>query len=162
MTVSLRPAVPSDAARIVEMARALTGYEAGLSDGAARCALSEEDLARHCFAEPPLIHALVAEDETALCGYLIYYRIFDTEAAAVGLWMADLYVEPAARGQGIGRALLAALADACEARGAGFVAWQVMAENRSAQAFYDRYGERDPCLSYWCKVDRFARQLSVS
>jgi len=160
MTLNVRPAVLGDATRIVEMARALTDYEAGLTESAARCALSEGDLARHCFAEPPLIHALVADDEGALYGYVIYYRIFDTETAAVGLWMADLFVEPAVRGQGVGRALLAVLADACEEHAASIVGWQVMAENTAAQAFYDRYGERDPALSYWCDVERFEKRLS--
>ena len=160
MTVKVRPAVASDAARIVEMAHALTDYEAKASKTDARCALTESDLMRHCFSDPPLIHALVAEDDMALCGYAIYYRIYDTEAAAVGLWMADLFVEPARRGRGIGRVLLAALADAGKALGTSFVGWQVMEENSVAQAFYDRYGERDPCLSYWCELDCFVQRLS--
>lgn len=162
MTVSVRPAATRDAARIVEMARALTDYEAQASRTDARCALTENDLMRHCFSGPPLIHALVAEHEETLCGYVVYYRIFDTEAAAVGLWMADLFVEPSARGRGIGRALLAALAAACKEHGAHFVGWQVVEENRDAQAFYDRYGIRDPCLSYWCDLDRFVKRLSDS
>ena len=161
MTVTVRPGLAGDAARIVEMAHALTDYEAQATGTKAQCALTEDELMRHCFSKSPLIHALVAEADDALCGYAIYYRIYDTEAAAVGLWMADLFVEPAARGRGIARALLAALAEAGKAQGASFIGWQVMEGNRAAQGFYDRFGERDPCLSYWCKMDSFTRRVSA-
>ena len=161
MTVIVRPGRAGDAARIVEMAHALTDYEARATGAKAQCALTEDELKRRCFSESPLIHALVAEAEGALCGYAIYYRIYDTEAAAVGLWMADLFVEPASRGHGIGRALLAALAEAGKVQGASFIGWQVMEGNTATQGFYDRFGERDPCLSYWCKMDSFTRRVST-
>ena len=160
MTLTVRPAEPRDAPRIVEMARALTAHEIEIDgDRARRCALSEAHLARYCFCDAPLLHALIAERDGLADGYLLYHLAFDCETATVGLWMADLYVEPALRGQGAGRALMAALAAAAQRHEAAWVAWQVMRDNAAAQAFYDRFGERDPDLSYWCSLDALDKRL---
>ena len=162
MTPTIRRAQRGDLAQIVAMAKVLTDHENRLpgADEVAICALTEEVLARHCFGKAPLVRALVAETEDGLAGYLLYLLTFDSMAAAVGLWMADLYVAPEARRGGVGRALLRALAAACTEHDATWLAWQVKPQNSTAQAFYDRFGERDPDLSYWSSLVDFKQQLT--
>lgn len=143
------------------MAAALTAYEAELAgDDRRRSALTEAHLARYCFCEAPLIHALIAEADGQAVGYILYHRAFDSETATVGLWMGDLYVEPATRRRGAGRALLAALAEAARGHEAAWIAWQVIPENTAAQAFYDRYGKRDPDPVYWTCLTSLDERLT--
>ena len=161
MPVTVRPAEPRDAPRIVAMAQALTRFEAALvGDDRRRCKLTEAHLARYCFGTAPLIRALIAEADGQAVGYALYYPTFDSETATAGLWMADLYVEPAARRAGTGRALMAALLRAARGHDAAWIAWQVMRENAVAQAFYDRYGERDPDPVYWTYLTTLDERLA--
>ena len=162
MTITARRAERRDLADLVALARALTDYENRLPevDELKTFGLTEETLARHCFGPAPLVHALVAEAEDKLVGQLLYCLAFDSNAGAVGIWISDFYVAPAARRGGVGRALLRALAAACPEHDAEWIAWQVKRSNRAAQAFYDRYGARDPDLSYWSSLADLERRLA--
>ncbi|MGF1607816.1 MAG: GNAT family N-acetyltransferase [Kiloniellales bacterium] len=161
MPVIVRPAEARDAAQLVEMAAALTAFEADLvGDVSRRSALTEAHLARYCFCAAPLIHALIAESGGQAVGYILFHRAFDSETATAGLWMDDLYVEPQARRAGAGRALLAALARAARDHDAAWIAWQVMQQNSAAQAFYDRYGTRDSDPVYWTYLTTLEERLA--
>ncbi|MCB1233888.1 MAG: GNAT family N-acetyltransferase [Verrucomicrobiae bacterium] len=86
---------------------------------------------------------LVAETgEGELVGYAILFSTFSTFLGKPGLWLEDLYVRPAWRGRGIGKALLAAGADLARARGCGRYEWTVLDWNVDAIAFYESKGAR--------------------
>ena len=65
-------------------------------------------------------------------GYALFYPSYDTEHAARGLYLQDLYVVPEARRQGIGRALMAAVARACQADGGCYLFWNALERNARA------------------------------
>ena len=97
-------------------------------------------LADALFTESPVVFATVAEDEGAVIGMAIHFRNFSTWTGRVGIYLEDLYVRPAHRGRGVGRALLQHLArTACE-RGYARVDWSVLDWNRSAIDFYESIG----------------------
>lgn len=70
----------------------------------------------------------------------IWYPTFSTWTGVGGIWLEDLFVEPAHRGHGHGRALLGALGAICVTRGWARLEWEVLHTNTSAIDFYDRLG----------------------
>jgi ribosomal protein S18 acetylase RimI-like enzyme len=67
--------------------------------------------------------------------------------------MNDLFVEPAARGQGVGRALIEASAGVARERGALHLEWSTRPDNEVAQHLYDRTGaERSEWIDYELKL----------
>ena len=96
-----------------------------------------EEFARHLFGPDAVARALIARhDDGPVAGMALYYRTFSTWQGRDGIWLEDLFVRPAYRRHGYGRALLEAL----RARTAGRVEWAVLDWNESAQAFYRTLG----------------------
>ncbi len=95
-------------------------------------------LAGALFAPNPLLHALIAE-AAAPQGMIFYFPEFSTHRGQPGLHVQDLWIEPGARGQGLGRRLLAA-AMARQDWGARYITLSVTPENTDAVAFYTRLG----------------------
>ncbi|HEU4735884.1 MAG TPA: GNAT family N-acetyltransferase [Solirubrobacterales bacterium] len=77
-----------------------------------------------------------------LAGYACLYWSFSSTAAAETVLMNDLFVDPAARGQGIGRALIEASADIARKRGAHHLEWMTAPGNETAQRLYDATGAK--------------------
>ncbi len=102
-----------------------------------------EGLRADGFAERPVFDLFVAEKAGRLVGYTLFVDFYDTDLAARGVWLTDVYVEAVARGAGIGRALIAAVAREAKARGGRSVWWGVDASNSGARALYARLGARD-------------------
>lgn len=85
---------------------------------------------------------LIAERAGAAVGYALFHKSYESGHAAPGLYLADLWVEPAARRSGVGAALMRAVAKAGEAYGADFIWLVVQAFNDEALAYYERLGAR--------------------
>lgn len=85
------------------------------------------------------------EAGTALGFATVYWSWSTTEATRIGI-MNDLYVDPEARGRGVGRALIEACRGACRKRGVGTLTWETAPDNRTAQRLYDGTGA---CSSSW-------------
>ena len=83
---------------------------------------------------------LVAEVEAAPVGYATGHATYETEFAARGFYMGDLYVAREHRRHGIGRALVAAMAAEARARGARFLWWTALPGNAGAHGFYRAIG----------------------
>jgi GNAT superfamily N-acetyltransferase len=83
---------------------------------------------------------LVAELAGAVVGYALFSPSYNTDVAARSMWLHDLFVAPAARGRGIGRALMAAVAEETVRAGCGWLEWGVHAANADALEFYRRLG----------------------
>ena len=136
MTAALkvRPARPEDADAVARMALAFHAFHS------APGGFTAEIIRRDGFGTDRWFDILVAErDETAV-GYALYHKSYETGHAAPGLYLADLWVEPAARRMGAGGGLLRAVAKAGEAVGAQFIWLVVQPFNREALSYYEKLG----------------------
>ncbi|NJL98723.1 MAG: GNAT family N-acetyltransferase [Synechococcaceae cyanobacterium SM2_3_2] len=92
------------------------------------------------FGSDPVAEALVAEVEGSLVGQALFFTTFSTFLTQPGHYLEDLYVQPAYRQQGIGQALLVALAQLTLERGYGRLEWVVLDWNIPAIEFYRKMG----------------------
>jgi GNAT superfamily N-acetyltransferase len=92
---------------------------------------------------------LGARNEGRLVGYACLYWHFSSLEACESVLMNDLYVDPAVRGEGVGRALIEASADVARERGAHQLEWATAPGNETAQRLYDSTGaERSTWVEY--------------
>ena len=119
------------------MANALNRHE-GLSPHAFTPAIVRRD----AFGAAASFRVFVAEVDGRVVGYASFLRGYNTDIAAPNLFMLDLYVVPALRGRGLGRALVHAVARETVRRRLGNLEWGVRADNRRARRFYRRLGAR--------------------
>ncbi len=145
----LRDAVPSDAAEIARLVRALAEYERLAHE----CHGTAEDFRRELFGDSPHAFAMLAEADGAVVGLALWFRNFSTFAARHGIYLEDLFVEPAYRGRGIGRALFVALARRAVQEGCARLEWSVLDWNAPSIAFYRALGAE--AMSDWT-VQRLA------
>jgi len=122
-----------------------------------------ETLEPHLFGDRPACECLVAEQGGAVVAFALFFQNFSTFLCRPGLYLEDLYVQPAARGAGLGSALLRALAHLAVARGCGRFEWSVLDWNVDAQGFYERMGAA--VLPDWriCRVtgDALSRMAAI-
>jgi GNAT superfamily N-acetyltransferase len=136
--LNIRPATAGDAATIATLVRELAEYEKLLDEAKAR----PEDFLRELTAENPVIRVLIAEWNGEPAGFALYFFNFSTFVGRPGLYLEDLFVRPALRSHGIGRALLRALARVARDRGCGRMEWAVLDWNEPALNFYRSLGAR--------------------
>ena len=135
---TLRPASPDDCDEIDRLIRALADYEklAHQMQG------TPEKLRSALFGPRPAAEAVMAERGGRAVGFALYFTTFSTFLAKPGLYLEDLFVEPAHRGAGIGKALLAHLAGLAVERGCGRFEWRVLDWNEPSIRFYESIGGR--------------------
>jgi GNAT superfamily N-acetyltransferase len=132
----IRPASPGDVGDIYRLVRELAAYERS----AAQVTATEDDLAGALFGPAPAVFAHVAEHEGSVAGFALWFLNYSTWLGRHGIYLEDLYVTPAVRGHGYGRALLAELAGICADRGYGRLEWWVLDWNSPAIGFYAALG----------------------
>ena len=132
----IRPATPDDVPTIARLIRGLAEYERL----AHRVELDEARLREHLFGPRPYAEVLLAEEAGAVVGFALFFPVYSTFLARPGLYLEDLFVEPAQRGRGHGKALLAALARLVLERGYGRLEWSVLNWNEPAIGFYRALG----------------------
>jgi GNAT superfamily N-acetyltransferase len=132
----IRPATSQDVATLVELVRELAEYERSPDS----VELVPEQLDAVLFGDSPTVFAHVAEVEGRIVGMAIWFLNFSTWTGRNGIYLEDLYVRPAARGRGIGRALLAELAAVAHRSGYGRVDWAVLNWNETALRLYRSLG----------------------
>lgn len=133
----IRQMVLSDAARVVEMATALSAHE-----GQGPPPFEVSDVERYGFGESKRFDGFIAERDGQAIGYALFHDSYNVGLGAPGLHMIDLFVEPEARRSGIARAIMATLAHEAEARGGSWVTWQSVVSNEDAISFYEAIGGR--------------------
>jgi GNAT superfamily N-acetyltransferase len=133
---TLRPAAPADCADIARLVKALAEYEK-LADHARA---SAQDFHRALFGETPCAQAAVALVDGATVGFALWFYNFSTFAGRAGLYVEDVFVEPAHRGAGIGRAFFRAMAAHAVEQGCARMEWSVLDWNAPAIAFYRALG----------------------
>ena len=147
--LKLRPAVPEDAPQILQFIRELAEYE---RDPQAAVA-TEADILRHAFSDHPLIHVVMAGWNGEPAGFALYFFNFSTWQGKPGLYLEDLFVRPALRGHGIGKALLKRLARIAVDHGCTRYVWQVLDWNEPSIRFYEAMGARQMKGWITCRVE---------
>ena len=133
---ALRAAEPRDVNAIVELIRELAQFE----NLAQLVQATPDTLRPQLFGERPVAEAMVAQVGDEVVAFALYFTNFSTFLAQPGLYLEDLYVKPAQRGLGIGRALMARLGRLAAERGCGRFEWSVLDWNQDAIRFYQRMG----------------------
>ena len=136
MSLVIRSAMPADAGLVLTFIRELAEYEKLLHEVEAR----EEDIARDLFGEQPRVFCEIAEWGGEPVGFALWFYTYSTFQGRHGLYLEDLFVRPAQRGRGIGKALLANLARRCLDEGLGRLRWWVLNWNEPSIAFYRSLG----------------------
>jgi hypothetical protein len=135
-TDTLRLATPADLPALVGLIRELAEFE-HLSH---LVVTTPESLAPHLFGPRPVVEATVGEVGGEVVAFALYFTNFSTFLGRPGLYLEDLYVQPAHRGAGLGKALLQHLGALAVARGCGRFEWSVLDWNENAIRFYQRMG----------------------
>ncbi|NBQ76825.1 MAG: GNAT family N-acetyltransferase, partial [Acetobacteraceae bacterium] len=110
---TLRDATPADVPVVVHFVRALADYEKLLHEAKG----TEADFTAALFGPSPRAAAIIAEADDKPVGLCVWYRTFSTFTARHGIWVEDIFVEPAYRGQGIARAIFKRLAQQVKEEG---------------------------------------------
>ena len=92
--------------------------------------------------------ALVAESEGEILGFAHHRRFSSPYTGTTGLFLDDLFTDPAARGRGVGRALIGRLTEMATAEGRSVVQWVTAEDNHQAQALYDTLATRTRWVTY--------------
>ncbi|HXU24514.1 MAG TPA: GNAT family N-acetyltransferase [Tepidiformaceae bacterium] len=133
----LRPATEADLDTIIELIHALAEYE----HEPAAVRLEPERLRAHLFGARPFAEVLLAETPAGeSAGFALFFHNFSTWEGRPGIWLEDLFVRPAFRGQGHGKALLVELARLARERGCARLEWSVLDWNEPSIAFYRALG----------------------
>ena len=135
-TPTLRPATPADLPAIVGLIRELAEFEK-LSH---LVVVTPESLHPHLFGARPVAEAVVGEVAGQVVAFALFFTNFSTFLGRPGLYLEDLYVQPAFRGTGLGKALLRHLAQLALQRGCGRFEWSVLDWNQRAIDFYEAKG----------------------
>jgi GNAT superfamily N-acetyltransferase len=136
LTVSIRPAEPTDSALIFALVCELADYEQLQSEVDA----TPEEIAAALFASEPRLFCDIAEWDGEPAGFAVWFLNFSTFRGRHGLYLEDVFVRPAYRDRGIGKALMARLARRCvEDRLARFE-WAVLDWNTPSIEFYRSIG----------------------
>jgi GNAT superfamily N-acetyltransferase len=153
MATETREAVAGDAAILVRLV-----HQFEREEGKSATRLTAADVLAHGFGERPRFRVLVAEDASRVLGYAMFYPSYDSEHAARGFYLQDLFVVPEARRRGVGRALMAAVARACQADGGCYLFWNAHESNHDGRAFYERIGARqEPVVTFSLQPDALRR-----
>jgi GNAT superfamily N-acetyltransferase len=103
---------------------------------------TEEGLSKALFGRQPAAAALIAERRSEAVGYALFFPTFSSFLTTTGFWLEDLFVRPAHRGSGVGRALLSAVAARAREQGGERLEWAALDWNEPALGFYRRVGAR--------------------
>ena len=136
--VRVREATVGDVPTIAALIRELAAYEKLLD----QVSLSEERLGRHLFGDRRYAEVLLAEEGGEPVGFALFFHNYSTFLGLPGIYLEDLFVLPAQRSRGVGRALLTHLARLAVDRGCGRLEWSVLDWNEPAIGFYRRLGAR--------------------
>jgi GNAT superfamily N-acetyltransferase len=134
----IRRAQARDVPEILALIRDLAEYERAPEEATA----TAEDLLRDGFSEAPRFFVEMAELDGRVAGFAFWFFNYSTWQGRPGLYLEDLFVRPAFRGQGIGKALLVYLAQVALDEGCGRFQWQVLDWNRPAIDFYEALGAK--------------------
>jgi GNAT superfamily N-acetyltransferase len=134
--MTVRPIRPDDVPAVVGLVRELAEYEKAPDEAR----MTQEQLSTALFGDFPALFGHIAEDDGRVVGMALWFRNFSTWRGTHGIYLEDLYVQPAHRGKGLGRELLRTLAELCVERGYSRLEWWVLDWNTPSIEFYKAAG----------------------
>jgi GNAT superfamily N-acetyltransferase len=148
MSLAIRPARPGEAGLVLSFIRELAEYE----KLAHEVETTEAAIADALFGASPLVYCDIAEWNGEPAGFQVWFVNFSTFSGRYGIYLEDLFVRPALRGKGIGKAMLAHLASRCVENGWSRLQWSVLDWNTPSIEFYKSLGAE--LMDEWtvCKV----------
>jgi GNAT superfamily N-acetyltransferase len=153
MSVTIRPVLPADAAAVVALAAELSANQGKPARG-----FTEADFRRDGFGPDAAFSCLIAEGGGEAAGYALFHACYDAEAGQRGAFVHDLYLRPAFRGRGLGRALIGRVCAVTRAAGGRFVWWCMVEGNQQAEGFYRHLAASLDDLKIWiADGDNFTR-----
>ena len=164
-SLAIRLATPADISVIFQLIQSLADYEK-LSHEVVG---NETLLADHLFGPSAFVEVLLAEVEEQgtlnTVGFALYFKTYSTYRTSPGIYLEDLFVKPAYRHQGIGKALLVRLAQRAVDQSYTHINWSVLDWNEMAIAFYQRIGatinnERRVCRITGEALQQLAQRFS--
>ncbi|SFH60480.1 GNAT family N-acetyltransferase [Planctomicrobium piriforme] len=132
----VRPATPDDVSAIFGFIRELAEYERLEHEITA----TVDDLQAGLFGPRPFAEAFVACVDDQPVGFALFFHSYSTFQCRPGIYLEDLYVQPAYRGKGLGKALLKAVAAVAVERNCGRYEWSVLDWNEPSIQFYETLG----------------------
>jgi GNAT superfamily N-acetyltransferase len=136
MSLTIRRARSDEAGLVFTFVRELADYEKLSHEVEA----TEADIAEALFGESPVLFCDIAEWDGEPAGFAAWFVNFSTFSGRPGIYLEDLFVRPALRGKGIGKALLVHLAKQCVANGWSRLQWAVLDWNTPSIEFYKSLG----------------------
>ena len=136
MSVTIREAQPRDSALVYALVQELAEYEKLSHEVDA----TERDLAAALFAPQPRLFCDIAEWNNEPAGLALWFLNFSSFRGRFGIYLEDLFIRPEFRGKGLGKALMARLAQRCSQEGWARFEWAVLAWNKPAIDFYTAVG----------------------
>jgi GNAT superfamily N-acetyltransferase len=133
--LTIRAATIADAALLRRLIWELADYEKEPD----QVRTTEADIARDGFGANPQFRTFIADWHEQAAGFALFFSHYSTWRGA-GLYLEDLFVRPAFRGRGIGKALFASVARAAELENRVFIRWEVLNWNQLAIALYKALG----------------------
>ena len=157
----IRKATPDDIPVILECIRGIAAFTQASDQVKATEALLMDSL----FGEHPAAEVALAFVDQQAAGYAVYFHNFSTFEGTRGLYLEDLYIHSAYRGQGIGTAMLKHLAALARERGCARFEWVVLDWNTQAIEFYQGLGaevlsDTRVCRMHRSAIDQFCRATS--
>lgn len=134
--LSISIATEADAPLVLDFIRGLAEYERLAHEVVA----TEEKLRSTLFGPRPYAECVIARWDGEPAGFALFFHNYSTFLAQPGIYLEDLFVKPAMRSKGIGRALLRRLARLTQERNCGRLEWSVLDWNESAIGFYKSLG----------------------
>lgn len=134
--LSLRLATQHDVPQILRFIRALADYEKLLDMVVA----DEAKLTATLFGDKAYAEVVIADYAGQPAGFALFFHNYSTFLAKPGIYLEDLFVDPALRGKGIGKALITYLAKLAVERDCGRLEWAVLDWNQPAIDFYQSLG----------------------
>jgi GNAT superfamily N-acetyltransferase len=138
MSFRIDAAVPADAPTILQLIVELAEFEKLAHEVVA----TESDVHEALFGARPVAEAVIARHDGEVAGFALFFHNYSTFRGRPGLYLEDLYVRPAYRGRGYGRALLKRLAGIAVERRCARMEWSVLDWNIRAIEFYESLGAR--------------------
>ena len=134
--LTIHSATRDDITTLLNLIRELATYEKKRH----KAVVTEQDLLRDGFGPQPKFRALIADWNGEAAGYASFFYFYSTFQGRPALFLEDLFVLDHLRGNGIGKALLAAVAKLAAEEGCFGMRWEVLDWNRPAIEFYEKLG----------------------
>jgi GNAT superfamily N-acetyltransferase len=136
VSVSIRKAGPADTELIFSLVRELADYEKLSSEVGS----DPQAIAAVLFAGEPRVFCEIAEWNGQPAGFAVWFLNFSTFRGRYGMYLEDIFVRSVFRNRGIGRAMMARLAQRCIEEGWGAFEWAVLGWNTPSIEFYKSLG----------------------